>query len=212
MEKQTIVADLFYLPSIEFFTALCGHEKLLIEREGNFQKQTYLNRAYIRLANKVEVLSVPVIGSNQKRKYKEVKIDYGQKWMNIHIRGLQSGYGKAPFFEHYFPYFEKIYQKKIDNLYDFNFELLTLCLKLLRIPIQVMETTQYLVYQEEKDIRGIIKAKEPFLSRDIYQPTSYMQLFGADFVPNLSVVDLLFCEGPHAKRIIQNSRKRIEQS
>ncbi|MDN3668455.1 WbqC family protein [Echinicola jeungdonensis] len=206
MEKS-IVVDLFYLPPIEFFTAIQDYDRILVERSDNYQKQTYRNRAQIRLANKVETLSIPVYGGNKKKKYSQIKIDYDQKWTNVHLRGIQSAYGKAPFFEHFFPYLEDVYKKKIDNLYDFNLELLTLCLALLRMNIEVTETSQYREYGQETDLRGVIKTKETYSERAIYQPNPYMQLFGSDFVPNLSVIDLLFCEGPHSLRILQNSRK-----
>ncbi len=206
MEKS-IVVDLFYLPPLEFFTAIQGYDRLLIERSDNYQKQTYRNRAQIRLANKVETLSIPVLEGNKKRKYAQVKIDYDQKWANVHLRGIKSAYGKAPFFEHFFPYLEALNQKKIDNLYDFNLELLSLCLSLLRMNIKMVETSQYQEYKRETDLRGVIKAKEGYSERGIYQAKPYMQLFGSDFVPNLSVIDLLFCEGPHSLRILQNSQK-----
>ncbi|GGF21692.1 WbqC family protein [Echinicola rosea] len=208
MEKSVICADLFYLPPIEFFVAIHDADQLILAGGDRYQKQTYRNRAHIRLANKVESLSIPVIGGNKKVKYREIKIDYKQKWKNVHLRGIRSAYGKAPFFEYFFPYFEAIYDKNIDNLYDLNFELLTLCLKLMKVKTKVLIGSNEEEYSSCEDLRRIIVAKEPFEQRNIYEPKPYAQLFGLDFVPNLSIIDLLFCEGPMAHEIISQSKKK----
>src|SRR5690606_35490073 len=132
IKRRRAVVDLFYLPSIEFFVAIDDMEEIWIERHDNYQKQSYRNRTAVQLANQVKHLSIPVIGGNKKTKYAEVQMDDGQNWRKIHLRGIQSAYGKAPFFEYFYPDFENIFLKKHGGLYEFNFDLLTLCLKSLR--------------------------------------------------------------------------------
>jgi hypothetical protein len=205
--SKAVIVDLMYLPPIEFFVAIEGYDTLIIEGQDNYQKQTYRNRASIRLANKVEHLSIPVQGGNSKNLYRDVKIAYDQKWVNIHLRGIQSAYGKAPFFEHFFPYFENTFRKGHARIFDLNLELLTLCLKFLQRKIQIVVSSEYKENAGIKDLRGLIHPKESFDHRDIYRAEPYMQLFGLDFVPNLSVIDLLFCEGPQAGSIIARSKK-----
>src|SRR5690606_16536521 len=131
-----------------------------------------------------------------------------QNWRNIHLRGIQSAYGKAPFFEYFFPGLEKVFLKGHRYLYDFNFDLLTLCLENLRHPARLVETTEYRFYEEGIDFRGMVNAKVPFGQRNIYKPYPYTQIFGVNFAPNLSVIDLLFCVGPDANRVILSSRKK----
>ncbi|WP_215224478.1 WbqC family protein [Echinicola shivajiensis] len=207
MEKRELLVDLFYLPPIEFFAAIEGYDKIVLEKEGNYQKQTYRNRAAINLSNKVETLSIPVIGGNKKVKYNKVKIDYRQKWQNIHLRGIKSAYGKAPYFEYFYPYFEDIYKEQIGSLFELNHRLLTLCLKLLQIKVKVEVSSIYEECPEMEDLRGKIVAKQSYEARDIYSPVPYNQLFGLDFAPNLSVIDLLFCEGPGSLELIRQSKK-----
>lgn len=202
-----ILTELFYLPHIEYFTAIDGHRILLLDDLELYQKQSFRNRTSVLLANKVEMLSVPVYEGNKKKPYKDIKIDYGQKWLNIHLRGIQSAYGKAPFFEYYFPYFEQVYSQKLPYLVELNVALLTVCLKLLRTDMEVKFLSETSESADYSDIRGLIKSKEGFETRDIYQSKPYTQLFGLDFVPNLSVIDLLFCEGPEAKSLIKVSKK-----
>ncbi|PSL06394.1 WbqC family protein [Cecembia rubra] len=205
---MSILTELFYLPTLEFFTAVLGHEEICVDGGENYQKQSYRNRTSILLANKVEVLSVPVLGGNKGLPYREVKIDYGQKWKNVHLRGIQSGYGKAPFFEYFYPYFEKVYQKNLAFLFDLNLELLTVCLNLLQLDVKLSVMGNIGQKTSENDIRGLINAKKGFESRSFYQSHTYSQLFGVNFAPNLSVIDLLFCEGPASKNILWTSQKK----
>ncbi|GAB2608050.1 WbqC family protein [Belliella aquatica] len=204
---MAIITELFYLPPIEYFVAIQHEKEIFLDLDENYQKQTYRNRTQIRLANKVETLSIPVIGGNKNVKTSQIKIDHSQKWMNVHLRGIQSAYGKAPFFEFYFPYLEQVFLKKFDLLTEFNRELLTVCLKLLQLDISVKNYDQTIVKSEIKDIRGVINAKSGYAERDIYDALPYSQLFGLDFVPNMSLIDLLFCMGPESKDILIKSQK-----
>lgn len=206
-QEKAIITDLFYLPPIEYFVATLGFEEIQIDQTERFQKQTLRNRTNILLANKVEVLSVPVTGSNKKQLYKEVKIDYNQKWKNVHLRGIQSAYGKAPFFEYFYPYFDQIYEKNLTFLFDLNLDLLTVCLKLLSVKTKLKLVTESDSAQESIDLRGIINTKVEFTQRDIMTPYVYPQMFGLDFVPNLSILDLLFCMGPESLQVLRHSKK-----
>lgn len=199
--------DLHYLPNLEFFSALAGADELVVFGEDIYQRQSFLNRTQIRLANKVETLSVPIQGRRPKIPMEDVLIDYSQKWQAIHLRGLQSAYGKAPFFEYFFPYFERILSQKPEKLWDLNWDLLTICLKLLQSNVKLVKSKKETDSAELKDIRGQIVPKTSFSGRNYYTPAAYGQVFGLDFEPNLSIIDLLFCEGPAAKNIILKSVK-----
>ncbi|SNS51654.1 WbqC-like protein family protein [Belliella buryatensis] len=204
---MAIITELFYLPPIEYFAAIWDEDVIYLDLEENYQKQTYRNRTQVQLANKTETLSVPVIGGNKKIRTSQIKIDHDQKWLNVHLRGIQSAYGKAPYFEYYFPYFEKVYTKKFDLLADMNLDLLTVCLKMLQSKISVQKLDQCMPNGGNKDIRGLINAKKSYQERSIYKAIPYQQLFGLDFVPNLSIIDLLFCMGPESKSILTQSQK-----
>ena len=202
-----LLTDLFYLPPIEYFVSVLGHKEIIVDGTENYQKQTYRNRARILLTNKVDTLSIPVLGGNKKKAYREVKIDYGQKWKNVHLRGIQSAYGKAPFFEYFFPYLEEIYTKNLTFLFDLNFELLTVCLKLLQLDTKVSIELGQGNNSDYLDCRGVIIAKEEYTVRSIMTGYEYSQMFGVNFVPNLSVLDLLFCQGTESKEILVRSKK-----
>jgi hypothetical protein len=205
--KNTLI-DLFYLPHLEFFVAILEQSELAIDIDGRYQKQSYRNRTSIRLANKVETLSIPVCNSRKNQAYKDVRIDYNQKWKNIHLRGIQSAYGKAPYFEYYFPYFQQVYDKNAAYLVDLNFELLTVCLSLLGLKINLISGITPEEQHNIRDIREMIQNKQDFSMRDVYHPYPYPQLFGVDFVPNLSILDLLFCMGPDSPDVLLKSQKK----
>ncbi len=203
-----IAIDLHYLPSLEFFAAIAGAEELLVFPKDRYQRQSYLNRTRIRLANKVETLSIPIVGRRPRLPMDEIRIDHGQKWQAVHLRGIQSAYGKAPFFEFYFPYFEGIFKSEETSLWKLNLQLLTVCLKLLRSPARITVCQESVVPEKVTDLRGQIEPIKPFSERDFYQPVSYTQLFGVDFEPNLGILDLLFCAGPEAEKILRGSVKK----
>jgi hypothetical protein len=201
------IVDLYYLPVLEFFVSIADVDELILDDLSFYQKQTFRNRTSIQLANKTEVLSVPVLGGNQKIKYREIEIDHHQKWLNVHLRGIKSAYGKAPFFEFYYPYIEEIFDRKMTHLWELNVSLLTVCLKLLKWNKKILLLSEISNEGELEELRGIIHAKQDFSARNIYEPHPYPQLFGVDFVPNLSIIDLLFCSGPESSKILSHSKK-----
>jgi len=207
-DKKTALLDIHYLPSIEYFTRLLAYEKIVFEVEENFVKQTYRNRCHIRAANKIDKLSVPVIGGRKKIKVKDITIDHTQKWQKDHWRAIQSAYGRAPFYEFFEGYFEPAFQKQEKFLIDFNMKLLTKCLSLLQSTIDFSFTEKYEKSPADDsviDLRGQIHPKRDYVENAFYKPVVYPQVFGSTFAPNLSIIDLLFCEGPNAKSVVTNS-------
>jgi hypothetical protein len=142
-----------------------------------------------------------------KRVITDVRIDYSQKWLNAHWRTIQTGYGKAPFFEYYAPDLNEVLFKKSVFLYDLNFQIMTLCLKWLRKEAAVTETRSYELTPSAgvKDLRGLINPKKEDGCNRFYESIEYQQVFGSKFVPNLSLIDLIFNKGPDAWDIVKAS-------
>jgi len=207
MKNSTVLIDLHYLPCLEYFACLSNYSRLIVDIHEPYRKQTYRNRCHILTTQKVEVLSIPVLNGNRKPSVKNLKIDYQQKWVNNHWRALQSAYGKAPFFEFYSDFFRNIFYDKKEYLIEMNLEFLRLCLGFLNMEIKLELSDNFIeeVPMGVDDLRSHIYPKEPFNKRDIYNPSPYPQIFGESFYGNLSVIDLLFCEGPNAGHILKNS-------
>lgn len=208
---KRIALDLHYLPCLEYFTVLRGVEELFLFPEDRYTRQSYFNRTEILLANKVQTLSVPIQGRRPRIPMAEVRIDSDQKWVMNHLRGIQSGYGKAPFFEYFFPYFEEALSREDTHLWALNLNLLTICLKLLRWSVKLTVLEYEPLPADVVDLRGQIVPSNLFSARNFYAPVPYSQNFGLDFVPNLSILDLLFCLGGAADELLAKSQKKHEQ-
>ena len=194
--------DLQYLPSLEYFCTLLQHDEIVIEAHEYFEKQSYRNRCIIQTTNKIDTLTVPVQNGNKKVLIRDLKIDYSQDWTRRHWGAIHSGYGKSPFFEYYSEYFKKILDKKPDFLFDLNLELLTICLKLLRLEKNIIFTENY-EKTVKNDFRGQIHPKRSFEDNEVYESVVYRQNFGNEFEPNLSIIDLLFCQGNQSLSVLK---------
>jgi hypothetical protein len=205
---KKVAIDLHYLPTLEFFSAISDADEVYLFPKDRYQRQSFLNRTRILLANKVETLSIPIQGRRPRIPMDQVRIDYSQKWQSVHLRGIQSAYGKAPFFEFFFPYFESVFHKEEEFLWKFNLELLTICLKVLRWPVKLTIVEKLPEDGGILDVRGLILPGRQYSERNFYRPVPYPQLFGLDFEPNLSILDLLFCMGAEAGGSLKNSAKK----
>jgi hypothetical protein len=202
-----VLIEAQYLPTLAYFTTLASASEIIVEKFEHYEKQTFRTRTLINTVHGKVSLTIPVESPHAKRVITDIKIDNTQKWLNHHLRTIQSGYGKAPFFEYYYDDLSAILLKKFQFLYDLNFELLTMCLRWLRFEKPLKESKLY-----EKnpgapvlDLRSRINPKKPEQLELLYRPVEYKQVFGNKFVDNLSLIDLIFCEGPGAREIIHAS-------
>lgn len=147
-----------------------------------------------------QTLIVPLTGKHGKTLITDVRIDHTQKWLNNHWRTIQSAYAKAPFFEFYADGLHDTLFRKHTFLFDLNRELLTLCLKWLKLTVPLEESLTYETSCPAPivDLRNAISAKNPPPPTVVLGSKPYTQVFGRSFVNNLSVIDLVFCTGPQA--------------
>lgn len=204
-KNGSVLIDLQYLPSIAFFQELARADIIILEAHETFQKQTFRNRCEILTSNGKEALIVPIVhGGNGY--IKNVQIDYSQRWAQIHERTIRSAYGKSPFFEFFMDDFSAVLFKKHTYLWDLNYELLTVCLEKLTLKKGIFESNSYIKPQEVpvycKDLRGkILPGIENTEGQIGMKP--YKQVFGNEFVNNLSIVDLLFCAVLDSSELLQ---------
>lgn len=204
---QTALIEAHYLPSVAYFSALSFAQELIVEKFEQYEKQTFRNRAKINTVNGLMTLTVPVTAKHGRPLITDIRIDHSQKWLNNHWRTIQSAYGKAPFFEYYAEDLNAILFKKHGFLYDLNMDLLPLWLRWLKWEIKVRESEKF---EKEPavaiiDLRSSINPKKGDQVRKFYKPVTYHQVFGNKFVENLSLIDLVFCEGPGAWAIVHAS-------
>ena len=197
MIEKGAVFPMFYLPPVEYFTKLKAYKPdILIEKEEFLVKQTYRNRANIYSPDGMLALTVPVVkGSKIHTLYKDVRISYDFRWQRQHWMSLETCYRRSAYFEYYEDDFVKFYQTQYTHLFDYNEELLHLLLKLIKLPLNIRYTETYeKEYAQLEDLRNTMSAKkEPNLEQK-----PYFQVFEErkGFMKNLSIVDLLFNQGP----------------
>ena len=193
-----LLIEMQYLGSISYYRELLRYKEILIEAHENFEKSTFRNRCYIASPNGKLRLTVPVEGGKgQRALYSEIKIDYEQDWQKIHWQSLASCYRNSPYFEFYEDRFEPFYSQRFETLFDFNKKMMNLMLELLKINLQIEYTTSYQKqYADADDFRSRILP-----GNQLDTVIKYRQVFEnkTGFLPDLSIVDLLFCEGPHAQ-------------
>jgi hypothetical protein len=189
------LTELHYHPSISFFQQAFKAEEVLIEAHENYIKQSYRNRCHVLTSQGPLALTVPVKEGNRKKLITELEIDHEQKWVNIHWRTIRSAYGNAPYFEFYADYFEAIYNRQPRYLFELNQEFLALYIKFLKFskPLRFTERYQEKYGPDILDFRSQIHPKKKTDSLTI---KPYNQVFGKQFVPGLSILDLLFNQGP----------------
>ncbi len=203
---SVVLTELHYLPSISFFQQLLAAEVLLLDAHEHYHKQTYRNRCLVLTAQGPQPLTVPVVDGARSEKIRtsEIEIDYRQNWMHRHFRTLQTAYGNSPYFSYYADYLEDIYAQKPARLWELNLAFLQLLLRCLRWPLPLEFTTAYLpplaTIPPISDRRDLLTSKTA--GPDSPSQRSYPQVFGPAFVPSLSVLDLLFMQGPAAGQFL----------
>lgn len=176
-----------------------------VEREERYQKQSYRNRAVVMNGNGLLNLIIPTVHEGRMGIVKEVRIDYATPWQRAHWRSIESAYNNTPFYLYYKDALKPFFEQKFEFLFDFNLQLTQTLLNLMQTGKDVAITTAFTPYSDS-DLRLLIHPKnarkEDYPLR-LQQP--YYQVFEDKFgfMPNLSVIDLLFNEGPQAAAYLQ---------
>ncbi|PRY11625.1 WbqC-like protein [Pontibacter ummariensis] len=201
---MVLLTEIQYNPPVAYFWHALRSDRVLIEQHENYTKQSYRNRCHVLTAQGVQVLSIPVLrgGSKDKTPITTVEIDYSQKWYKVHWRTIQAAYGRAPYFEFYSDYIREVYERQPKYLFELNVDLLGLYFKLLKLdrPVGFTEAYQTEVPANVLDLRNKI---HPKIYPDNLHVKPYTQVFGKQFASELSIIDLLFTQGPASLTYLQ---------
>lgn len=202
-----ILLSTAYFAPIRYFSKLLFYPEIYIEQHENFIKQTYRNRAVILGANGPVSLIVPVVkGRAQKIRIKNLRIAYDEEWQRNHWRTIFSAYNSSPFFEYYADDIEPFFRKKYNFLFDFNQQIAETLTEILDIQVSLTLTEDFEKIPENcLNFREQISPKTNLIGPDPHfgaQP--YTQVFSEKFgfITDLSILDLLFNEGPSAHSIL----------
>ncbi len=202
---MTAIVEIQYFTTIDTVKTLIEKKHVRIEQYEHFQKMSFRNRCIISTANGLTLLTVPIKGGReQKALIRDVKINNSEPWQRTHMRTLISAYSKAPFFHYYICDIEILLNSTEKYLFDLNLKILSFIIKVLKIKVSVQLTSEYkLEYLDALDMRNKILPKNFQKDRENWKPR-YSQVFEdrLGFQPNLSILDLLFCEGPNAINLL----------
>lgn len=195
------MASLFiptYFSPIVQYAEIYKADTVVLEVEDNYQKQTYRNRCYIYGANGKLSLNIPVKHPNQKirLKTKDILVENDFPWQSKHFKSLQSAYRSSPFFEFLEDDLAVLFNKKYKYLLDINIDTYMFVYETLELDNNTKKTTFYQVNPKQKDCRNLALDKKGVRVKQ----KKYVQVFDDKygFIPNLSILDLLFMEGSNA--------------
>ena len=196
---RAVLLSTAYFPPAEYFCLIAHSSNVLIEKWENYLKQTYRNRCRILGANGPLMLTVPVLrGSFHKTPIRDLRIDNGRHWRELHLRSITSAYATAPFYEYYFDTISTVIRKPFTFLLDLNAEALSAVTEATGITRDTAFTDEYLPEGTFKgDYRYLISPKKPSPA-DGYKDMPYMQVFSEryGYIPGLSIIDVLLNNGP----------------
>ena len=208
MTTTALLSSAYFGP-VQWYQKLNRYETCLIERYDNFIKQTYRNRCIIATTGGRQELTIPVVHNGGSILMRDVRISDHGNWRHLHWNALLSAYGESPFFDFYADDIRPFYEKHWEFLFDFNMETMQKMCELLDIEPHVIMTDKYVFLPQNKDseatntsimdFRDAIRPKHPLPDAG-FEQQKYYQVYALKygFQPNLSILDLLFNEGPEA--------------
>lgn len=206
-----LILSTAYLGNIQYYTKLLSGDAVIDTHE-HYRKQSYRNRCEILTANGPASLIVPVLQPHgTKTSTRDIRIDYTKKWQHQHWQALISAYRSSPYLFYYEDRLAPFYQQRFEFLVDLNEALRELTFDLLKTAVTVRYSNAYLPEGDAgHDFRD---ALSPKVHRQSPDPTfvcaPYYQVFAEryPFAENLSIIDLLCCEGTHTDSIIRASTR-----
>ena len=241
MKKIVTIHQPNYLPWLGFFHKLLISDVFVVFDDVQFEKNSYNNRNKIKIAQGDCWLTIPIItrGKSKEILIINAQIVNKQNWAKKHLKTIQANYSKSNYYRDYIYFFEDAYSKTWNTLFDLNMHFLKWLLEELKIDTEVVISSHLKEKKGKKDklVLDICKSLDAdiyisgTLGKDYldlnefkkegiyvyfqdYKHPSYSQLWG-DFIPYLSVIDLLFNHGKESKNIIMyenvNKEKILEE-
>jgi hypothetical protein len=203
----TAVLSTAYFPPISWLTVALMADNVTIDIHEHYIKQTWRNRCKIITANGLMDLIIPIRHTGNNTPVKDIEIDYSTNWQRVHLHAIKSAYGNSPYFDYYYEYVDAMFRQQPKYLINWNeigIELIRYSLKL-KLPYAYSE--EYIETQHgAPDFRKLLV---PGNQDEIPKTPHYHQVFQErhGFQKDLSVLDILFCEGPDAIPLINGSAR-----
>lgn len=196
-----VICPIIPFPNIYWWSCVLPAQKVIVDTEEHFEKMSFRNRYMISSDKGPLTLSIPIKEGRQQRKaMKDVLIDNDTNWQVQHWRSIKSAYNRSPYFQFFEAELHTLFSTKHEHLIGFSQDSIKLLLQLLgrKLPMEKAMLYQKVYEPPQLDIRSHFRSNQYNLSQHSYP--KYHQVFEdrMDFLPNLSMLDLLFAEGKNA--------------
>ena len=197
-----LLVDSQYFPPVTLFKKSIQFSNIKFDVYEPWRKMSFRNRCVVAGGNGPINLSIPILeGREQKKAMKEIMIDNRKPWQGQHWKTIISCYNRSPWFDFFGHELEGLYRQPVEYLVDWNRICFEWVAKKLGIHINVLCTNSFQpVYDDSnlEDFRNQLLPKS--IDSNFPKPVYYRQVFEEriGFIPHLSILDLLFCEGKNA--------------
>ncbi|MCH8535313.1 MAG: WbqC family protein [Flavobacteriaceae bacterium] len=201
------ILPLTYFAPIDLIAQALKEANWTFEVNENYQKQSYRSRQYIYGANGKLLLNIPIKHKSaevkKKQLMKEVKIENDFPWQDLHWKSLETAYRSSPYFEFYEDEMHPLYQKKFNYLIDFNWACWEILIEFMQLDVELNKTKEFHFNYSSpiQDLRNLASAKRKHQTEGLKYAQVFEEKLG--FIPQLSILDLLFSQGPNTSVILE---------
>jgi hypothetical protein len=212
-----LILPIAWFPSVEYFICILKADEVFIEKHEYYIKQTYRNRMNIYSPNGLLSLSVPVIKVNgNKTLINDICISYTSGWQTIHWRSIETAYNSSPFFLYYKDEISPFFNQHFDKLFEYDLYILQKLMELIGIKKEIKFTEKFIMDTDKACLvstNDLINLRNNFTPKKSIQHSAfniqhfeYIQVYNKKygFLPNLSILDLLFNLGPSTSKYLKS--------
>ena len=231
MDKIVGIHQPNYLPWPGYFNKMKNVDIFVFLDTVDYAKNDFMNRNKIKTSNGWLYLTIPIEGKYYRKPINSVLLPSDDRWARNHWKTIEINYKKVPYFEKYRDSFEKIFKNLPRTLVEFNKKLILNITNLLHINVEIVKASDLSIDSELKKTDLLLeivkkvggkyylsgmgardyieenKFKDIKLKFQHFELKKYHQLYG-EWIPNLSVIDLIFNEGEKSLSIIKTGAKK----
>jgi hypothetical protein len=218
-----------FLPWLGFFEKIMYADTYVVLDNVQFSRRDYMHRNRIEINQESRWITIPIESDSARKEIREVLVE-GQNWKRVHLESIRRSYSKTPFFDDIFSILQAAYYSTDSKyLFDYSMPLLTELFNYLGIRTEIKllsetdiksrksqlilelclqaECNEYLAGSqglEYLDVKAFRDNRVDVLNQE-YKHPRYKQRFD-EFIPNLSVIDLICYQGQKAPFVIEQGR------